>query len=196
MKYITQLTRFLTSPPEGLDATFVEVVRSYVIGGRYYPSTSYPKVISLVVEGLSDDEVADMVGLSRNRTRTLRQEGTKALAAVLPVEFFSLAHTDPDSAKRLFTSAVSLAQEDLELKVSPVFLAKARQLSQGTALVRGKSAVDYPTEVATFLKYSKASMDRDLASCSPEGLAYVLSLLDSSSPNLNIADRRGLASRL
>lgn len=194
MKYINHLVNFFSSPPPDLDPSFIEMVRSYIIGGRYYPTASYPKVISLVLEGLSDDEIADLVGLSHNRTRNLRQEGTKALAATLPVEFFSLAYNDPDAAKHLFTQSVSLAQEDLELRLSPVFLAKARSAAQGTKPILGKSAVDYPTEVATFLKYSKSSMDKDLASCSPEGIAYVLTLLDPSTANL--ADRRGLSSRL
>lgn len=175
-RFISMLKDSSLSPEQ---QSILQETREYIRKGTYCRTKHYDKIIQWHLNAVDDVTISQWLGVSENRTRSVRQEGWRTLDKMLGHKYLDLISEGTEEAlaqAREHIRTLSRTEfEDLSHEFDPFFLAKCRE--RATKPSETRSITDYPREVQLLLKYSSARMDAELAECDPEGLATVLSVL-------------------
>ena len=161
-------------------------VKEYVLDGKYSTLRVAPKLVSLMMDGLSDDCISSAFSVSESRVRVMKKQVSDELYRVFGTDFFDLlvdygsASSKEEVDKRL---CIANHVNDNICDYVPDFVISSIDACS-KRVIRDISLEDCEDEICFLLKHSKKALSNEIQELEDTKLCFLLGVL-----NGNIADR-------
>lgn len=161
-------------------------LQEYVLEGKYSTLRVAPKLVSLMLDGLSDNCISSAFSVSESRVRVMKKQVSDELYRIFGTDFFDLLEDyGSPSSKKEVDKRLCIADHvnDTICDYVPEFVVSS-VCTCSKKDVQGISLEDCEDEIRFLLKHSKRAISNEIQSLEDKKLCFLLGVL-----NGNIADR-------
>lgn len=161
-------------------------VQDYALGGTYSTLRVASKLVSFMIEGLSDECISSAFSVSESRVRVMKKQVSDELYRVFGTDFFDLlADYGTASSKEEVDKRIYIASHisDNVYDYIPDFVVSSLVTCSKSDL-QGISLGDCEDEVLFLLKHSKKVISNEIKELNGSKLCFLLRVLNGS-----VADR-------